>query len=110
VNTVGASGAIFGLMGLLLAYGWVRGGATGTALRQAMTRYLIYMLVFSVLVRGIDHLNHAGGLVAGALAGLVVPAGEFRNRAEATFWKLLAGLGVLLVVACFYFVAGALTG
>jgi rhomboid protease GluP len=106
VNTVGASGAIFGLIGLLLVHGWRTGGARGTALRAGMTRYLVYILVFSLIPGvGIDHLNHAGGLACGALLGLVVRAGAFRGRGEAATWRGMAVLGVLLVLWSFYRVA-----
>ena len=106
VNTVGASGAIFGLIGLLLVYGWLRGGARGAALRAGMTRYLVYVLIFSLIAgRGIDHVNHVGGLVFGALLALVVRAGGYRGRGHAAIWEALALAGVLLVVLCFYRVA-----
>jgi rhomboid protease GluP len=106
VNTVGASGAIFGLIGLLLVYGWVRGGARGEALRASMTRYLLYVLIFSLIAgRGIDHVNHAGGFACGALLGLVVRASGFRGRGSAALWEVAALSGVLLVVLSFYKVA-----
>jgi len=93
------------LMGLLLVYGWRRGGTGGEHLRQAMTRYAIYIVVFSFLVRGIDHFNHAGGFLCGALLALVVPSG---NRPDhRTFWQVTALGGVLLVVFCFYRVAAS---
>ena len=94
------------LIGLLLVHGWRTGGARGTALRAGMTRYLVYILVFSLIAgAGIDHLNHAGGLICGALLGLVVRAGAFRGRGEAATWGGMAVLGVLLVLWSFYRVA-----
>ena len=106
VNTVGASGAIFGLIGLLLVYGWRTGGSRGTAIRTGMMRYLVYVLIFSILgPRGIDHLNHAGGFACGALLGLVVRSGGYRGKSEAIAWSGIAVLGVLLVMWSFYRVA-----
>lgn len=105
VNTVGASGAIVGLMGLLLVYGWRRGGALGESLKQGMLRYALYIVVFSLLIRGVDHINHAGGFVCGAILALLVPAGRYRNRGEASVWQLVAAAGVLLVLLAFYRVA-----
>jgi len=107
VNTVGASGAIMGLMGLLLVYGWRRGGASGEALKSAMMRYAIYIVIFSLVVRGIDHVNHAGGFACGALLALIVPTGPYRKPAEARAWEIAAIAGVLLVVYCFYKVAAS---
>jgi len=105
VNTVGASGAIMGLMGLLLVYGWRRGGALGESLKASMLRFAVYIVIFSLLVRGIDHLNHVGGFACGALLALVVRAGAFRGRGEALFWQAASLAGVLLVLWAFYNVA-----
>jgi membrane associated rhomboid family serine protease len=105
VNTVGASGALMGMMGLLLVHGWRTGGARGEALRQAMLRYAMYIVIFSLVVRGIDHLNHAGGFLCGAALGLVLPVGAFRGRSAAAAWQAAALIGVLLVVVSFYKVA-----
>jgi len=108
VNTIGASGAILGLMGLLLVYGWRSGGATGEALKSAMMRYALYMIIFSIVAWNIvDHVNHAGGFACGALLGLIVPSGSYRNRSEAAAWEIAAIAGVLLVVYCFYKVAAS---
>jgi membrane associated rhomboid family serine protease len=105
--SIGASGAIMGLMGLLLVYGWRRGGASGEALKSAMMRYAIYIVVFSLVVSGIDHVNHAGGFACGALLALIVPSGPYRKPAEARAWEIAAIAGVLLVVYCFYKVAAS---
>jgi rhomboid protease GluP len=107
VNTVGASGALMGMMGLLLVYGWRTGGARGEALRRSMLRFAAYILIFSLLVRGIDHVNHIGGFLCGALLGWIVPGGGFRGRAAATAWKTAAIAGVLLVLFSFYKVAAS---
>ena len=98
------------LMGLLLVYGWRTGGSRGEALKSAMMRYAIYIVALSLLVSGIDHVNHAGGFACGALLALVVPSGPYRNRTEARAWEIAALAGVLLVVYAFYKVAAAAMG
>jgi len=105
VNTVGASGALMGMMGLLLVYGWRTGGARGEALRRSMLRFAVYILIFSLLVRGIDNVNHIGGFLCGALLGWIVRGGGFRGRTAATAWETAAIAGVLLVLFSFYKVA-----
>jgi rhomboid protease GluP len=104
VPVVGASGAIVGLIGLLLAYGIRRGGVIGGNIRSVMLRYAIYILVFSLLP-GISLLSHAGGFAGGFLLGLIVPAAAFRSRSAAAGFQALALAGVLLVLWCFYQVA-----
>ena len=101
VPVVGASGAIVGLVGLLIAYGSRIGTVGGQALRRTMIRYAIFILIISLLP-GISLLAHAGGFVAGLVLGWIVPTGRFRSRATARTWQLLSLAGVVLVLFCFY--------
>jgi rhomboid protease GluP len=103
-STVGASGAILGLMGLLLVYGFRRGGVFGQNLRSAIGRYAVYVFIFSLLP-GVDLLSHAGGFAGGCLLGLVVPPGPFRNRATALLWEGLASVAVVLLLVAFSLMA-----
>jgi rhomboid protease GluP len=68
--TVGASGAIFGLFGALLAIG-VRMGPRGKALISQTVPVVAINLVFTFAVPFISKEAHIGGLVCGFLAGLV---------------------------------------
>jgi rhomboid protease GluP len=104
VPIVGASGAIFGLVGLLIVYGWRRGGVAGQQLRSFLLRYAIFMFIIS-LAPGISLAAHAGGFAAGALLGLVIPAEPIRGRSENLAWDVIAAVGVLLVLYSFYQVA-----
>ncbi len=101
---IGASCAIVGMIGLLLAYGIRRGGAVGGNIRTAMLQYAFYILIFSLLP-GISFLGHAGGFIGGFLIGFVVPAGQLRNPTQIRFWRALSVAGVLLVLYAFYQVA-----
>ena len=97
-HTVGASGAICGLLGLLLVHGYRVGGSYGASLRSAMAQNILIMGVLSFVVPRIDWMNHLGGLAAGAALGLVVPAGPFRSRATEALWQVFAwaAIGVAL--------------
>ncbi len=106
INTVGASGAIMGLIGLLLVYGFRHHGALGESMKQLLIRLLIYTLVLSFLMGfNIDHLNHLGGFVCGAVLALVVPTRPMSTRGERLFWQAASIGGVLLVLLAFYNVA-----
>jgi len=105
-NTVGASGAIFGLTGLLLVYGMRSRNSLGESMKSLIMRLMIFTLVFSLLARAsIDHTNHVGGFVCGALLALIVPARPDAGAAESRGWQAAALGGVLLVLYCFYKVA-----
>ncbi|MFD2721827.1 rhomboid family intramembrane serine protease [Hymenobacter monticola] len=84
VNSVGASGAIFGLYGLLLVLLIGKRLVLGKSDRRAMLGLVLY-LVLSNLLSGItgniDNAAHVGGLVTGLLvAGPVAIAGLARHE------------------------------
>jgi rhomboid protease GluP len=104
VVTVGASGAIMGLIGLLLVVGYRRGGLLGQSMKSLVVRLAIYSVILSFMFN-IDHLNHIGGFLCGALLALVVPQRDYRGRFEALVWLSLSVAGVFLVLWAFYEVA-----
>jgi rhomboid protease GluP len=104
VPVIGASGAICGLIGLLLAYGFQRGGMVGRDIRRSVFEMGLYILAFSLLP-GVSLLGHVGGFVGGFLLGLVVPAGAPRSRLTNMMWQLAALAGVLLTLWAFTCVA-----
>ena len=67
--TVGASAAIFGLLGALVYYGR-RSGMS--AVRSQAVGYAIMLGVFGLIMPGIDNFAHAGGFVGGYLAGRIM--------------------------------------
>lgn len=76
VVSAGASGAIFGLFGGLLAF-LVRHREAAShgflaALRTNTLAFLGYNLLFGMLQEGIDMAAHLGGLVGGGLCGIML--------------------------------------
>lgn len=100
--TVGASGAVFGLMGALTV---LQMRAGHNPWRSGIGTLIVLNLVITFMVPGISIGGHVGGLVAGALAawGLSVAAerdhrGEPRTSVAARVVGL-AGFGLVLAVA-----------
>jgi membrane associated rhomboid family serine protease len=71
VPTLGASGAIFGLFGALVAVG-LRQGQRGRSLIGQVLPVIVLNLVFTFSVPGISAAAHVGGLITGLLAGLIL--------------------------------------
>ena len=73
---VGASGAIFGLIGLLFVVSRRHHAVLGREARGligGMGSYLVFLLVFTFVVPGISWTGHIGGLVVGAILGFLLP-------------------------------------
>ena len=72
VVSAGASGAIFGLTGALLALALINRGQAG----QFSLRDMILMIVLSLYLgftsQGVDNLAHVGGLIIGFLVTIFV--------------------------------------
>jgi rhomboid protease GluP len=65
--TLGASAAVFGLIGALLHYGR-RGGSK--LIRDQAVQWIIGGLVFGFMLRGIDNWAHIGGVIGGYLTSI----------------------------------------
>lgn len=95
VNSVGASGAVSGLIGACLV-GARRRGPEGRQVAQVMLRWTAYMAVFGFLVKGIDNAAHVGGWLVGAGLAAAMPLGIVQKRR--THMALSIGLLGLLAV------------
>jgi rhomboid protease GluP len=60
--TVGASAAIFGLLGALVCYGRRSGQ---TAMRQQVWTWAVVMFIFGLVMPGVDNWAHFGGFAGG---------------------------------------------
>jgi membrane associated rhomboid family serine protease len=98
--TVGASGAIFGLIGALLILEYL---ATGSLMGQAMVLILVN-LAMTFAVPGISIGGHVGGLAGGIVAtyGLM----RFRLRERTVGLLIAAGVGVASVALAYARVRG----
>jgi rhomboid protease GluP len=98
---IGASGALMGLIGLMLAITTRRGGAYMRMVRGQLLRWVVYILVLGIVVGGIDNSAHIGGLAAGFLLGRVMADREPMNSTERQRAYALGWLTALVVVASF---------
>ncbi len=95
---VGASGALMGLAGLMIAITTRRGGAYMKMLRGRLLAWVASIFVIGFLLPGVDNAAHFGGLAAGFGLGKIFADREpmnsaERNRAYALGW--IAGITVV---------------
>jgi membrane associated rhomboid family serine protease len=93
--TVGASAAIFGLLGALLYYSHRTGNHV---IRQQMVGYAIFFAVVGIVMRGVDNQAHLGGFVGGYLTGKVLDPLQ-PERGDHILWALVClGLTAISIV------------
>ena len=88
--SVGASGAIFGIMGAMLAYGRRDRSTWGDMMSRQMLQWAVILLVFGFMGRGVNNWAHLGGLASGYLLGQRLPAARERREGRGTQFLALA--------------------
>ena len=97
--TIGASGAIFGLLGAMVAYGRRRGGAFGAMVLRQYGQWALVLFIFGFFMSGVNNLAHAGGFLGGFIAGLVLSFSE--RRQESALERTIAGALIALTALGF---------
>jgi rhomboid protease GluP len=98
--SVGASAALFGLIGAMIAIGVRHRTALGAAIRGMYIRWAVYGLLFS-LFPGIDMSAHIGGIIAGFALGYLAGTPGNEDAPIERVWRVAAWLGVIGTVVCF---------
>ena len=106
--SVGASGSILGLVGVLIGASYHH-GHLGREYRGQLWRWVIYISAFGLLSAifgiGLDNAAHLGGFASGAVLGYFVPEGEPGTRTGENLWNTLAILAVLVIAGSFALMA-----
>jgi membrane associated rhomboid family serine protease len=107
----GASGALFGLIGVLFVFGIKFRHELPEGFKRAFGTGLLPVIVINLFIgyigRGfIDNAAHLGGLLSGALFGLAIGYKRPGERASiAIFWHILQAAALALVMVSFVMVA-----
>ncbi len=96
---VGASGALFGLIGFAAAYYHRMGGTIAVQRRNFMLQWAAFAFIFGLLI-GADNAGHLGGAAGGLILGLVLPIrGTLVRRTDPVFHVLGAASAAILVLS-----------
>jgi len=98
--SVGASAAIFGLIGAMIAMGVRERSSYGAAVRKVYMRWAIYGLVLSV-IPGTDWAAHVGGLAGGFVMGFLAGMPTQSSVME-RFWQVAAGITLAVTGLAFF--------
>lgn len=109
--TIGASGAVCGLIGATLYFGKSRGGFFGDAVYRQTMGWVIGIGMLGLLVPNINNWGHGGGLISGIAAGWLLGYNEQRSEnilhaaagillivftVGLLMWRVLTGIGLLV--------------
>ena len=101
--SLGASGAILGLIGILIGASFHH-GHVGKEYRSQLWRWVIYIFVFGLFF-SVDNAAHLGGLVSGFILGYLIPEGQPETRPSENLWNALAVLSILIIAGSFALMA-----
>ncbi|HEV2247586.1 MAG TPA: rhomboid family intramembrane serine protease [Terriglobia bacterium] len=101
--SLGASGAIMGLVGILIGATFHH-GQLGKEYRSMLWRWVIYIAIFGIFFP-VDNAAHFGGLIAGLVLGYLIPEGVPETRPAENLWNALAVISVVIIAGSFALMA-----
>lgn len=99
-NAAGASGALMGLIGAMIAVTTKRGGAAIKAMRSRLISWVVSVFALGFFI-GADNFGHFGGLAAGFILGKIMADRAPLNARERNFAYVLGWLAGLVTLASF---------
>lgn len=108
-SSIGASGAIMGLIGILIGASYHL-GSMGRDLRRQLWRWVIYIAIFGLLpMFAVDNAAHFGGFICGLALGYFISSGEPQTGPDERLWNTLAIVSVLAIAGSFALMALSLS-
>jgi rhomboid protease GluP len=94
VPVIGASGAVFGLMGAIIAFGKKRGGIYGRQLVRQLGKWALILIVMGFLLPGVSNAAHIGGFIGGFFIGQILCIRWLMVNRSTAFWLAVAVMGL----------------
>jgi rhomboid protease GluP len=101
--SVGASAAIMGLIGAMIALSMHHRSAMTAAIRATYIRWVIYILLIGLLPGiGIDNAAHVGGLAAGFGVAYFAGLPRLDDSSKEQAWRVASYLCIAATAYCFF--------
>jgi rhomboid protease GluP len=100
-HSLGASGALLGLVGAMLAITTKRGGSSMRDLRSRLVSSVVILFVLGFMGMGMDNTAHLAGLVSGFLLGKIFADRQPMNAGERRNAALLGSFAGLVIITSF---------
>jgi len=101
IPSLGASGAIFGLMGALLYFGYHYRVYLGSVLKNQLIPIILLNLGLGFILQGVDNFAHIGGLIGGVM---ITSSLGIKNKST-TFERVNGTIITLIFIAVIMYVA-----
>jgi membrane associated rhomboid family serine protease len=101
--SIGASGALVGLIGVLLAITYRRRGAGMQQIRSQVYRWIIYLVLWGFFFPGVDNMAHLGGGITGFILGKIMLDRQPATASEQKRAYFLGWAAALVVLLSFGF-------
>lgn len=96
--SIGASGAIFGLMGSLLYFGYYYRVYIGSTWKTNIIPVIALNLIIGFIVPGIDYFGHIGGLIGGILISMALGVKYKENKRDRINGIILSTIFMIFLV------------
>ena len=98
VPSIGASGAIFGLLGSMLVFGYYYRVYLGNTIYRRILPIIVANLVLGFVLSGIDNAAHIGGLVGGVLITMGLGVRNHKDKTSSINGIILTILYIAFLV------------
>jgi len=99
IISVGASGAIFGLLGSMLYFGYHYRTYLGNVVKSQIVPIIVINLIIGFTSSGIDNFGHIGGLIGGVLSSMIVGVPDKETKLDRTNGIII--LIIYIVFLCY---------
>ena len=96
--SIGASGAIFGIMGALIYFGYHYRVFLGNIVKTQIIPLVLLNLSLGFILTGVDNFAHIGGLIGGVLSTMALGIDNKSTKSEMINGWIILGIYCIFIV------------
>ena len=96
--SIGASGAIFGIMGALIYFGYHYRVFLGNIVKTQIIPLVLLNLFLGFILTGVDNFAHIGGLIGGILSTMALGIDNKSSKSEMINGWIIMGIYLIFIV------------
>ena len=103
VVSVGASGALFGILGAICYFGYHYRVYLGNVLKSQIIPIIVLNLLIGFFVSGIDNFAHIGGLIGGIFSSMALGVPDKSGKSDKINGCILLSIYVIFIIYLAFF-------